>query len=465
MFETIKNCFKIKEIRKKIWITLGLLLIFRLGCYIPVPGIDPGTFGEAIKNNDFLQLMSSITGDSLSNATLFALGISPYINASIIIQLLTVGIPALERLSKQGEDGRKKIAQITRYVTIALAIAQAIGIIVNFGIQGDALSLEFFGYFADNSSMSIISETGAKVLAGIFLTVVYTAGSMLVMWIGERITEYGVANGISLIIFIGIISTAGLTIVDRFAEAFGIGSQYAGKADPSVLWEVLGFMLLTIVEFAAIVTVDLSERKIPVQYAKQVKGRKMYGGQSSVIPIKISGSGVMPLIFAFAIISFPNMIISMFWPNSAANTNITNWFSGSSPYWYGQLIYMVVLCLLIFAFAFFYASMQFNPEDVSKTIQQNGGFIQGIRPGKPTADYLKKISNRITLFGAIYLSLVAFIPSILSMIVTGLNLASDTALLSVFSTTGILIVVSVALELDKQLESQLMMKNYKGFLK
>ena len=208
MFETIKNCFKIKEIRKKIWITLGLLLIFRLGCYIPVPGIDPGTFGEAIKENSFLQLMSSITGDSLSNATLFALGISPYINASIIIQLLTVGIPALERLSKQGEDGRKKIAQITRYVTIALAIAQAIGIIVNFGIQGDALSLEFFGYFADNASMSIISETGAKVLAGIFLTVVYTAGSMLVMWIGERITEYGVANGISLIIFLGIISTA-----------------------------------------------------------------------------------------------------------------------------------------------------------------------------------------------------------------------------------------------------------------
>ncbi len=464
MFETIKNCFKIKEIRKKIWITLGLLLIFRLGCYIPVPGIDPGTFGEAIKENSFLQLMSSITGDSLSNATLFALGISPYINASIIIQLLTVGIPALERLSKQGEDGRKKIAQITRYVTIALAIAQAIGIIVNFGIQGDALSLEFFGYFADNASMSIISETGAKVLAGIFLTVVYTASSMLVMWIGERITEYGVANGISLIIFLGIISTAGLTIVRCFTQAFGLG-EFAGKADPSVLWEVLGFVLLTIVEFAAIVTVDLSERKIPVQYAKQVKGRKMYGGQSSVIPIKISGSGVMPLIFAFAIISFPNMIISMFWPNSAANTNITNWFSGSSPYWYGQLIYMVVLCLLIFAFAFFYSSMQFNPEDVSKTIQQNGGFIQGIRPGKPTALYLKRINNRITLFGAIYLSIVAFIPSILSMVLTSLNVISDASLLSVFSTTGILIVVSVAMELDKQLEAQLMMKNYKGFLK
>lgn len=464
MFETIKNCFKIKEIRKKIWITLALLLVFRLGCYIPVPGIDPGTFSDAIKNNSFLELMSSITGDSLSNATLFALGISPYINASIIIQLLTVGIPALERLSKQGEDGRKKIAQITRFVTIALAIAQAVGIIVNFAaIQGNALRLEFFGYFADNASMSVISETGAKVLAGIFLTVVYTAGSMLVMWIGERITEYGVANGISLIIFIGIISTAGLNIVYKFAEAFGLG-KYAGAAKPKVLWEVLGFVLLTIVEFAAIVAVDLSERKIPVQYAKQVKGRKMYGGQSSVIPIKISGSGVMPLIFAFAIISFPNMIISLT-GSTTANDGIRDWFSSSSPYWFVQLYYMIALCLLIFAFAFFYASMQFNPEDVSKTIQQNGGFIQGIRPGKPTAQYLKRINNRITLFGAMYLSLVALIPSILTIILTSTNVIEDATLLTVFSTTGILIVVSVAMELDKQLEAQLMMKNYKGFLK
>ena len=451
MFETIKNCWKVKEIRKKIGITLLLLLIFRLGCYIPVPGIRVETFKDTISNYSFLELLSDITGGSLQNATLFALGISPYINASIIIQLLTVGIPALERLSKQGEEGRKKIAQITRYVTILLAIAQAIGIIVNFGVRTDgAIKTQLFGGL-------YISQTAANWIAGIFLTVVYTAGSMLVMWIGERITEYGISNGISLIIFTGIISTAGLTIVDKFKQVF--------TGSPSVLWELLGFVILTVLEFTAIVAVDLSERRIPVQYAKQVKGRRMYGGQSSNIPMKISGSGVMPLIFAFALISFPNMIISLFAPNSSAQTNITNWFSGSSPFWYGQLIYMVVLCLLIFAFAFFYQSMQFNPEEVSKTIQQNGGFIQGIRPGRPTADYLKKISNRITLFGAIYLSLVAFIPSILSMIVTSLNLASDTALLSVFSTTGILIVVSVALELDKQLESQLMMKNYKGFLK
>ena len=455
MFETIKNCFKVKEIRKKIFITLLLLLIFRLGCYIPVPGIDVDTFKSYINDGSFsfLEILTSITGGSLANATLFALGISPYINASIIIQLLTVGIPALERMSKQGEDGRKKIAQITRYVTIALAVAQAIGIVINFGMQSDAIKLSLFGHYANGSG---ISETGAKWIAGIFLTVVYTAGAMLVMWIGERITEYGISNGISLIIFIGIISTAGLTIVEKFKLAF--------TGTPSVLWELLGFAILTVLEFTAIVAVDLSERRIPVQYAKQVKGRKMYGGQSSVIPIRISGSGVMPLIFAFAIISFPQMIISLFWPNSSANAGLNEWFSATGA-WYGQLIYMITLCVLIFAFAFFYQSMQFNPEDVSKTIQQNGGFIQGIRPGRPTADYLKKISNRITLFGAIYLSLVAFIPSLISMIALSLLNVTDTALLSVFSTTGILIVVSVALELDKQLESQLMMKNYKGFLK
>lgn len=448
MFETIKNCFKNKEIRKKIWITLLILLVFRLGCYIPVPGMNAESFAGQISNVSFLEIMSSITGGSLANATLFALGISPYINASIIIQLLTVGIPYLENLSKQGEEGRKKIAQITRYVTIILAVLQAVGIIVNFGIKGDSIELHLFGEQA-------IGTTGASWVAGIFLTVVYTAGAMLVMWLGERITEYGVSNGISLIIFVGIISTAGSQLVGKFSEAF--------TGNPSVLWEVLGFIILTIVEFTAIVAVDLSERRIPVQYAKQVKGRKMYGGQSSVIPLRIAGGGVMPLIFAFAFISVPAMLASLFWPGSAFEVGVAQWFSGSSPYWYGQLIYMVVLCLLIFACAFLYSSMQFNAEDVSKTIQQNGGFIQGIRPGKPTAVYLKKINNRITLFGAIYLSLVAFIPSILGMVATALSWGTD--LISVFSTTGILIVVSVALELDKQMQSQLMMKNYKGFLK
>ncbi|MDE5766251.1 MAG: preprotein translocase subunit SecY, partial [Clostridia bacterium] len=443
-------------IRKKIWLTLLLLVIFRIGCYIPVPGITVETFKTAIEGQSFLSIMSSISGGSLANATLFALGISPYINASIIVQLLSVGIPALERLSKQGEEGRKKIAQITRFLTILLAVAQAIGIIVNFGLRstdGDlAIKLTFFG------SNSSIGDTGAKWIAAIFLTVVYTAGSMLVMWLGERITEYGISNGISLIIFIGIVSTAGEQLVAKFTTAF--------TGNPSVLWEVAGFIVLTVIEFAAICAVDLSERKIPVQYAKQVKGRRMYGGQSSVIPMRISGSGVMPLIFAFAIISVPAMLASLFWPGSGFETGVARWFSGGGPNgtWYGQLIYMVVLCVLIFLFSFFYASMQFNPDDVSKTIQQNGGFIQGIRPGKPTADYLKKINNRITLFGAMYLTIVALVPSILAVILSAVGISTD--LISVFSTTGILIVVSCALELDKQLQSQLMMKNYKkGFLK
>lgn len=241
MFETIKNCFKNKEIRKKIWLTLLLLVIFRLGCYIPVPGISPETFTEAIKNVSFLNIMSAISGGSLTNATLFALGISPYINASIIVQLLSVGIPALERLSKEGESGRRKIAQITRYVTIVLAVLQAVGIIISFGLRDTngemAINLANFGYLSNGSG---ISETGAKWVAGIFLTVIYTAGAMLVMWLGERITEYGISNGISIIIFIGILSTAGELILSKFISAF--------SGNPAVLWEVLGFVILTVFE-------------------------------------------------------------------------------------------------------------------------------------------------------------------------------------------------------------------------
>ncbi|MDE7159005.1 MAG: preprotein translocase subunit SecY [Clostridiales bacterium] len=437
MIETIKNAFRNKDIRRKIFLTLLLLLVFRIGCYIPVPGLLRSQFENAVTGNDFLTLMSGITGSALSNGTLFALGIGPYINASIIVQLLTVGIPALERLSKQGEEGKKKITNITRIITIILAIVQSVGIIVNFANGEDAIRTELFG--------------DSVWVAGIYMTVVYTGGSMLVMWLGERITDYGVGNGISLIIFLGIVSTAGMTILNKL---IAITSANVGET----LLEIGIFIVLAILIFFAIVYVDLAERKIPVQYAKQVRGTKMYGGQSSVIPMKITGSGVMPLIFAYAIVSFPSMIISLFWPNSSAATGLNEWFSGSATAWYGQVIYTVVLCVLIFAFSFFYAQIQFNPEDVSKSIQQNGGFIQGIRPGKPTAMYLKKINNRITLFGAIFLTLVAFLPSVI------FSWASYD-LVNVFSTTGILIVVSVALELDKQLQSQIMMKNYKGFLK
>ncbi len=436
MIETLKNAFRNKDIRNKILMTLLILFIFRLGCYIPVPGLERSAFEDAILGNDFLTLMSGITGNALANGTLFALGIGPYINASIIIQLLTVGIPYLERLSKQGEEGRKKITLYTRLLTIVLAVIQSVGIIVNF---------------AANTEGAIRSDLffNQVWLAGIYMTIVYTAGSCLVMWLGERITDYGVGNGISLIIFVGILSTGGISIWEEIKAVF---------TDPIHLLNLGLFAVLAVIIFFAIVYVDLAERKIPVQYAKQVRGTKMYGGQSSVIPMKITGSGVMPLIFAFAIISFPSMLISLFWPNTPAATGLAEWFSGSSPMWYGQVIYSVALCILIFAFAFFYAQIEFNPDDVAKQIQQNGGFIQGIRPGKPTAAYLRKINKRITLFGAIFLTLVAFVPSVMFSW-AGQNLVN------VFSTTGLLIVVSVALEIDKQLQSQIMMKNYKGFLK
>ncbi len=444
MFETIKNAFRNKDIRKKLLLTLLLLFIFRLGCYIPVPGLVRSSFETAITGNDFLALMSGVTGEALQNGTLFALGIGPYINASIIVQLLTVGIPALERWSKQGEEGTKKITNLTRIITIVLAVVQSVGIIVLFGQNATTTNAGATGAIQTNLFF------GQAWLAGIFMTVVYTAGACIVMWLGERITDFGVGNGISLIIFVGIISTAGIAIVEKFKVAFGIGEGVT--QDINQLWNIALFIVLAIVIFFAVVYVDLAERKIPVQYAKQVRGTKMYGGQSSVIPMKITGGGVMPLIFAFAIISFPSMLMSLV----PAWSGALEWWSANFSS--GTVWYILVLAVLIFAFAFFYAQIQFNPEDVARNIQQNGGFIQGIRPGKPTAQYLNKINKRITLFGAIFLTLMAFIPSI-AFAWAGQDLVN------VFSTTGILIVVEVALEFDKQLQSQIMMKNYKGFLK
>jgi len=434
MLQTIINAFKVKEIRRKVYMMLLLLLIFRIGCFIPVPGLDRINFEGAVSGNDYLTLMSSITGGALSQGTLFALGIGPYINASIIMQLLNVGIPALERLSKQGEEGRKKIAQYTRYVTILLAVIQSVGIIINFANTAGAIQTWFF--------------FNKPWVAGVFMAIAYTTGALIVMWIGERITDYGVGNGQSMIIFVGILSTAGAQIVAKIQQI---------PTDLGQIWDLVAFLLVCAIVFFAIIYVDLSERKVPVQYAKQIKGRKMYGGQSSSIPIRIAGGGVMPLIFAFSILSFPQMISSMFWPGSGFDTWWSNWMSASAEGW-GAVVYSLILCILIFAFSFFYAQMQFNPEDVSKSIQQNGGFIQGIRPGKATEAYLKKISNRITLFGAIYLSLVAFIPSVAFA-------WASFDLVNVFSTTGILIIVSCAMEFEKQLQAQLMMKNYKGFLK
>ena len=440
MFETLKQAFKVKEIRIKIWITLALLLVYRLGCYIPVPGVGTSLIStDTVQNLSYLNIMNMMTGGSLQTGTLFAMGIGPYINSSIIIQLLAVAIPSLERLSKQGEEGRKKIAQYTRYLTIILAIIQATGILLNYS---DTLVA------SDNVTPLANMLFGQEWLAYVVVILFFTAGTVITMWIGERITDYGVSNGISLLIFAGIISTAGQTFITMIG---GIGATDGSNLNN--FWKLIFMVVAIIVIFVCIVTVELAERKIPVQYAKQVRGQKMYGGQSTVIPIKVNSNGVLPLIFAFSILSFPELIMTLFgWSNSdfgiwwAQNMGTSSW------------LYMVVLSLLIIFFAYFYTSIQFNPDDISKSIQQNGGFIMGIRPGKPTAQYLKKISGRITLFGAIFLALIALVPSIIFK-------AIDPTSYSVFTATGMLIVVSVAIEFNTALQSQIMMKNYKGFLK
>ena len=434
MWQTIVNAFKIKEIRRKILITIALLFVYRLGCYIPVPGVE---VFDGLGDYTFLQIMSAVSGGALQYGTFFAMGIGPYINASIIIQLLTVGIPALERLSKQGEEGKRRLNTYTRILTLVLAIVQAIGILVAF--KG---SINHTSLFGDSSDF-------IKFFNYVFLVVVYTAGAALTMWLGERITDYGVSNGISLLIFAGILATAGTTILNLIKGLFNAATA------ASSAWSLIGFVIAAIVIFGAIVYVDDAERKVPVQYAKQVKGRKMYGGQSTHIPIKINAAGVMPLIFAFSILSFPDLIMNLF-GLSTSNSSFYAWWStymGSGSY-----LYMVILCLFIVFFAYFYNQIQFNPDDISKSIQSNGGFIPGTRPGKPTADYLRRVSNRITLFGAIFLALLALIPSLIFKSI-------DASLVNVFSATGLLIIVSVALEFDQALQSQIMMKNYKGFLK
>ncbi len=428
MFQTIVKAFKMPDVRKKILITIAIIFIYRIGCVLPVPGLNDG-YADAFAEGGytFLQIMSAVSGGALGQGRFFAMGIGPYINASIIIQLLTVGIPALERLSKQGEEGRRKINNYTRILTLFLAIAQAIGILVAFKDN-----IEFGFLFG--------SEGFNKFLSYAFLVIVFTAGAALTMWLGERITDYGVSNGISLLIFTGILATAGTAIV----------SLVTSKPIEESAWQLIGFVIAAILIFAAIVAVNSAERKIPVQYAKQIKGRKMYGGQSTHIPIKVNSSGVMPLIFSFAILSFPDLIMNL--------VGVTdNWWIRNMGT--GSWVYTVVLCVLILFFSYFYNQIQFNPDDISKSIQGNGGFIPGYRPGKPTADYLKKVSNRITLFGAIFLALVALVPSLVFKAI------GNETLVNAFSATGLLIVVSVALEFEQALQSQIMMKQYKGILK
>ncbi len=430
MFETLKNAFKNKEIRTKIFIILGLLVIFRLGSWIPVPGIDVSAFSSQVSGQTFLELLSGVTGGALSNGAILALGVSPYITAEIVVQLLTMAIPSWEKLSQQGEEGRKKLQKYAKILTLILATAQAIGIVVSFSNNGALNSNLFFGI---------------EWLTGTVVVITLVAGALFTMWLGEKITETGIANGLSLLIFVGILSTAGTAIFNSIAGAV------TGNIDQ--LWQLLAFLVALIIIFSMIVLMDGAERKVPVQYAKQIRGRKLYGGQSTYIPIKVLGTGVLPIIFAMSLLSFPQIIMSIFWPNSAAAT----WYNQNLGA--GSWAYSIVVGLLILFFAYFTAYMSFKPDDISRQIQSNGGFIPGIRPGKTTAEYLNRINKRIVFFGACFLAFLTIVPTLIFKAI------GDTGLVSAFSATGMIIIVSVALEIDKQLQAQLLMKNYKGFLK
>ena len=437
MFKTIASAFKIKDLRKKILLTLLLLLVYRVGCFLPIPGFDVAEIkelGSTGDNYSIFNIMNMISGGALANCSVLALGVSPYITASIVIQLLTVAIPALERLSKQGEAGKQKITLYTRIAALVLSVAQAIGIVVSYSSYLDVNNVLWAG--------------APTWLIGAGIVIVMVAGGMFTVWIGEKITDIGVGNGMSLLIFIGILASSTQALYQ---------SVLAISTDLTNLWTILIFLAAVVLIFGLIVFVDSAERRVPVQYAKQIKGRKMYGGQNTYIPIRVNSSGVMPVIFASALITFPQIIISIFWPNSSAMTWYQTWLGT------GSWVYIVILPLLILGFAYFYSMITFNPEDVSKRIQQQGGFIPGIRPGKPTAEYLGKISKRITFFGALFLALVVLIPSLAFKAVGDTNVLTS-SLINAFSATGLMIIVSVALELDKQLEAQMIMRNYKGFL-
>ena len=419
MFETLKNAWKITELRKKILFTVFMLLVYRLLCFVPTPGVDTTVIADAVKNVPLLGFINQMTGSDLSNFSLMAMGITPYINASIIMQLLTVAIPKLEELNKQGEEGRKKIAQITRYVTVGLGLMQAIALTLGFKTN------------ASGGFMGLIT-------IGFCLA----AGTALAMWIGERITENGIGNGISLLIFAGIISNFAVTIGGYIYQLFVDASLFP-------IGQFLAIILVFLILIVGVVFVDLGERRIPVQYAKRVVGRKMYGGQSTHIPLKINASGVLPLIFASAIMQFPGTIFAFF-PNS----NLSTWWSNNvNPMTWG---YQIIFALMILGFTFFYSTISFNPVEISKNMQQNGGMIPGIRQGKPTSDFINRISRRITLFGAFFLAFLAVLPTVV-YVIFGVHLP--------FAASSLLIAVSVAMETMRQLESQMLMRHYKGFLK
>jgi len=425
----MRNAWKVQDIRKKLLFTLFIILLYRLGNAVPVPYVNVASLGTYFTQmqNTVLGLLNVMSGGAFSQATIFALSIQPYINASIIIQLLTIAIPALERLSKEeGEEGKKKIASITRYTTVAIGL-----------IQGFAYYMLIKGY-------GFLTADGTGVWAAIVIILTFTSGSALIMWLGEQITEFGVGNGISIILFASIIS--------RFPTALYKMITNTGAANDVenniVAWWVTVLMLLgALAMIVLIVLINDSERRVPVQYAKRVVGRKMYGGQNTHLPMKVNMSGVLPIIFAQSIATLPATIAAFTGHQNSA------WAKTDS------LLYALIYFLLIIFFAYFYSTIQFNPIEVANNLKKNGGYIPGFRPGKPTSEFIKKVLNKITLFGAIYLGIIAVVPIIVSHF-------SETAALSGISLggTSIIIVVGVAIETVRALEAQMLMRNYKGFL-
>ena len=425
MLETLKNAWRIAELRKKILYTLFIIFIFRLGSTIPVPFIDFKTladvFAQQTANGSMLSFIDTFTGGGLSNATIFAMGITPYINASIILQLLTVAIPALEQMVKDGgEEGQKKIASWTRYLAVVLGLVQG------------------FSYYMLLKSWGLLTDTG--VWAAIVIIMAFTAGTALIMWLGEHITENGIGNGISIILFAGIISR-GPSLASSLIQLF----------KSSVVTAILMILVgLGMVVF--IVYMSNAERRIPIQYAKRMVGRKMYGGQSTHLPIKVNATGVMPIIFASSILSLP-ATIEMFWQPQAGSVGaaIIGLFRQTSPF------YIALYALMIFGFSYFYASIQFNPIEIANNLKKNGGFIPGFRPGKPTSDFIMKALGKVIFVGASFLCVVALVPLIIGAFNSNLR---NVAL----GGTSVIIVVGVALETVTQLEAQMMMRHHKGFL-
>lgn len=417
MLETLRDALKTQEMRKKILFTLMMFLIFRIGSHIPVPGIDKAQIAALIEQVKLLGFFDTISGSAFKNVSIFAMSITPYINASIIIQLLTVIFPRLEAIAK---DDRKKIVEYTRYLTVGLGFIQALGMAF---------------YFRSTGAMQ-----DASVMSMIIVVLSLTAGTACLMWIGELITEKGIGNGISLIVFAGVVS--------RIPGGIAYLIEYAQQGVMNIVF-ILLFLIIALAAVICVIIVNQGERRVPVQYAKRVVGRKMYGGQSTHIPIKVNSAGVIPVIFAMSLMFLPGTI-SSFFPDNAVAAWISQNFSFTNV-WY-NLIYAV----LIIFFTYFYSSITFNPIDVADNIRKNGGFIPGIRPGRPTSEYIMKVMSRITFFGGLFLACIAVLPAIL-MGVANMDLY--------FGGTSLLIVVGVAIDTMKQIESNMMMRNYEGFMK